>query len=222
VTMFKKIFLINSILLFLTSLTLAEVIKGVEVFGNKRISKESIIVFGQINFNDNYSSEDLNDILKKIYESSFFKDVDLNINNSILEIKVVENPIIEDVIINGIKSTKLTEHLLKNIRLNNRDSYTETLFLADLNLMKNIIKGSGYYFADITTSSILNKKQNSITLTYDIVLGKRSKIDQIQFIGDKKVKDRKLKNIITSEESKYWKFISQSVYLNKERIELDK
>ena len=68
-------------------------------------------------------------------------------------------------------------------------------FLSDLNLIKNIIKSSGYYFAQIKTTSILNEEQNSIRLIYDIDLGKRAKINEIQFIGDKKVKDR-TRNII--------------------------
>ena len=220
--MFKKIFLINIILSFVIPLTFAEIIKDIKINGNKRISKESIIVFGEIDFNTNYNSEDLNNILKSIYDSKFFKEVNIVLNNSILEIKVVENPIIENIIINGIKSKKLNELLLDNMNLKSRDSYTEISFLADLNLMKNIIKSSGYYFSDITTSSTLNEKQNSINLTYDIDLGKRAKITKLQFIGDKKIKDRKLKSVITSEESKFWKFISQSVYLNRERIELDK
>jgi outer membrane protein insertion porin family len=220
--MFKKIFLINFILLFITPLAFAEKFNDIKVFGNKRISKESIIVFGEIDLNANYNSEDLNDILKNIYESKFFKEVNIDINNAILEIKVVENPIIENVIINGVKSKKLNEVILDNINLKSRDSYTEILFLADLNLMKNILKSSGYYFSEITTTSTLNEKQNSINLTYDINLGNKAKITKLQFIGDKKVKDRKLKNIITSEESKFWKFISQSVYLNQERIKLDK
>ena len=98
----------------------------------------------------------------------------------------------------------------------------ESLFLSDLNLIKNILKSSGYYFAEIKTTSSSNEEQNSIRLIYEVNLGKRAKIEEIQFIGDKKIKDRKLKNIITSEERKFWKFISQSVYLNYERIELDK
>ena len=201
--MFKKIFLINFILLFITQLAIAEKINNIKVFGNKRISKESIIVFGDIDLNANYNSEDLDDILKNIYESKFFKEVNVDINNAILEIKVVENPIIENVIINGVKSKKLNEFIIDNINLNSRDSFTEILFLADLNLMKNILKSSGYYFSEITTTSTLNEKQNTINLTYDINLGKRAKITKLQFIGDKKVKDRKLKNIITSEESKF-------------------
>ena len=220
--MFKKIFQINLIAFFCAIISVAEIINDVNVFGNKRISKESLIVFGNIDLQTSYDEEALNIILKNIYETNFFKEVDLNIKNSILEITVVENPIIEDVEIKGIKSKKLNELLMDSIKLRNRNSYIETLFLSDVNLIKNIIKNNGYYFADVKTSSILNEKQNSIRITYNINLGKRATIQEIQFIGDKKIKDRKLKNIITTEEFKFWKFISQSIYLNEERINLDK
>ena len=220
--MFKTIIKINFILFFISSLSVAQTFSDIKVYGNKRISKESIIVFGGIDFNKNYNDNDLNIILKDIYETNFFKEINLLINNSILEVTVIENPIIEDVKINGIKSKNITELLTDKIKLKNRSSYIESSFLADINLVKNILKSSGYYFAEIKTTSELNEEQNSIRLIYDISLGKKAKIREVQFIGDKKIKDRKLKNIITSEESKFWKFISQSVYLNYDRIELDK
>ena len=220
--MIKLIVKINFIIFFISSLSLAQIVTDISVEGNKRISKESIIIFGDIDFNKNYNDDDLNSILKNIYETNFFKEINLKIKNSILQFTVVENPIIEDVQINGIKSENLTELLFDQLQLKNRSSYIESSFLSDLNLIKNTIKNSGYYFATIKTSSTLNEDQNSIRLIYDIDLGNRAKIQQVQFIGDKKIKDRKLKNIITTEESKFWKFISQSVYLNSERIELDK
>jgi len=220
--MFKTILKINFILFFISSLSIAQTISDIKVNGNTRISKESIIVFGNIEFDKNYSGDDLNKVLKNIYETNFFKEINLKIDNSILEISVIENPIIENIQIKGIKSKKLTDLLLDQIKLKNRSSYVESSFLSDLNLVKNILKSSGYYFANVKTTSILNEEQNSTRLTYDITLGKRAKIQEVQFIGNKKIKDRKLKNIITSEESKFWKFISQSVYLNSERIELDK
>ena len=220
--MFNKIIKINLIIIFFASISFAEIIKGVNIEGNKRISKESIMVFGKINIGKNYSQDDLNVILKRIYSTKFFKKINLDIKDSILSITVDENPIIEIVEINGIKDNKLTDFLLENISLQNRKSYIESSFVADLNLIKNIIKSSGYYFAKIDTKSLLNESQNSVKLIYDIDLGDRAKINEIQFLGDKKIKDRKLKNVITSEEAKFWKFISQNKYLNYDRIELDK
>ena len=73
--MFKKIFLINLIVLFVTSFTFAEVFTDINVSGNKRISKQSIVVFGNIDLKNNYSEDEINDILKNIYETGFFKEI---------------------------------------------------------------------------------------------------------------------------------------------------
>ena len=220
--MYKKIIKINFILFFLAFATLAEIITDVNVDGNKRISKETIIVFGNILKDSDYTQQDLNNILKRIYETNFFSDIKFNIKNSILHISVVENPIINTVEINGVKSSKLKEFILDKITLKDRSSYIESKLKKDLNFIRNTFKASGYYFSKIETKSILNEELNSIKIIYDIDLGSKAKIAQIQFLGDKKVKDRKLKNIITSQEAKIWKFLSQSIYLNYDRIELDK
>ena len=220
--MFRKFFLINFIALTLSAFTWAETLIDINVSGNKRISKESIIVFGKIDLKNKYSEDDLNSVLKNIYETDFFKKVSLTIENSVLNIDVIENPIINNLEITGITSKKLQTFIIERLSLKNRSPFAQNKFSSDLNLIKNIIKSSGYYFAEIETSSILNEKQNSIDLIYDINLGKKAKINSIQFLGDKKIKDRKLKNIITSEVSRFWKLLSQSIYLNYERIEMDK
>ena len=220
--MLKKILEVNFFILFICTVSFADVFKEITIKGNQRLSKESIIMFGDIDLKIDYAPNDLNLIIKKLYKTNFFKDVKLDIDNNTLLITVLENPIIEDLEINGIKNKKLTEALRKSMQLKSRKSYVETFFLQDLNLIKNMIKASGYYFAEINNSIIKNDDQNSIRLIYDINLGEKAKINEIVFLGDKKIKDRKLKNIITSEEAQFWKFISNKIYLDSERINLDK
>ena len=210
---FITIFLVNS---------LADVIKDISINGNKRISKETIVVLGKINVNQNYESKDLNAILKNLYESNFFKDITLNINNEVLIIDVVENPIIEHIIIEGVENKKLNEFLISSLFLKSRNSFVETIFQNDVISITNILKQTGYYFSKVNPIIKKNIEQNSIIITYEVDLGKKAKIDQIIFIGDKKIKTRKLKNVITSEEAKPWKFISRNIYIDKQRIELDK
>ena len=113
--MFKIFLRINFIILFLSSISFAEIISDVKVTGNKRLSKETIIVFGQIDYVTDYSKDDLNNILKRIYETNFFKKIVFDLDNSILSINVTENPIIESLEINGITSSKLNEMLLEKI-----------------------------------------------------------------------------------------------------------
>ena len=219
--MFLNLIKINLISLLIFSCLNADIIKEIKVSGNKRLSDESIIIFGNIELNKNYNNDNLNLILKDLYSTNFFENVKLDIDNEILVISVTENPIIEELIINGIKNKSLKEFILENIKLKDRQSYNESIFLTDLNLVKNIIQQNGYYFSNVKTSLVKDDVKNSIQLTYNIDLGDRAKIDKIIFNGDKKIKDRKLLNVIATEPNKFWKFLSKNVYLDKKRIDLD-
>tara|TARA_B100000900_G_scaffold37096_1_gene27788 strand:- start:640 stop:2886 length:2247 start_codon:yes stop_codon:yes gene_type:complete len=218
-----KILSLSILIINLTiSYCLSDILKQVEIDGNKRISKETIIVLGNINLNSNYETKDINELLKKLYASDFFENIDINFNNGLLEIDVIENYIIEDIQITGLKNKSQLEILQNNIKLKNRMSFTEDQLKKDINLIENFLKTSGYYFVQIKTSIVKNDDLNSVNLTLEIDQGPRAKIKEISFIGDKKIKDKKLLEVIASEEHKFWKFISNKVYLNQSIIELDK
>ena len=85
----------------------------------------------------------------------------------------------------------------------------------------NTFKQSGYYFVKIETK-IEENPNDTVNIYYDIDRGKRATINKINFIGDKKYKNRKLRSVITSEEDRFWKFISNKKYLDIERVKLDK
>ena len=65
-------------------------------------------------------------------------------------------------------------------------------------------------------------ERNRINISYLIDKGKKAKIAKIYFLGDKQIREKKLRDIITSQEAKFWKLISRNVYLSKERVDLDK
>ncbi len=206
---------------FLSSLS-AEIIKKFEISGNKRISDETIIIFSEINLNENVSKQKLDRVIKNLYKTNFFSDINLIFENQILKLNVTENPIIDNFEITGIKKQSLVEFIKGKIQLAEMKSFDQEILSADLRLIQNILKTSGYYFSNITSSKNLNKELNSIDLKIDIQLGEKAKIKKIVFLGDKVFKDKRLKEVITSEEHKFWKFISSNVYINEELINLDK
>ena len=217
-------FLIKAILIIFltTSSAIAEILNEVEINGNQRISEGTIIIFGGIKKGVDYDNNKLNSILKNLYDTNFFNDIQLKLSDGKLSINLSENPIIEDIEITGIKKKEYTKQILEEITLKNRKSFTENQLLKDINLIKNILKTSGYYFAKVESSLVENNELNSIRLKINIDLGEKAKIKKISFIGDKKIKDKKLLEAIASEEHKFWKFISNKVYLNQSTIELDK
>ena len=207
--------------IFLTFSTYSKNYEKIIVNGNERISIETILVFSEINDNKSLDENSVNEILKRLYNSGFFKDVSVKIENNNLVIDVLENPIIQTVFIEGIKRKKTEESLYEVLSLKNRSSYNSFLIKKDEVAILKYLKDDGYYFSSIT-SSYQDLDDNKIDLFYKINLGEKSKISKISFIGDKKVKDSTLRNIILSEEYRFWKFISGKKYLNENIINYDK
>ena len=137
-----------------------------------------------------------------------------------MNITVVELPIIQSIQILGIKAKKLQEPLFDSMVLKKNSSFNEYALKKDRDLVLNILKSSGYYFAEIKLEKVDNSNK-TVDLIYNIDLGKKAKIKSIKFIGDKKYKNRKLFRVIASEEAKFWKFLSRNKLLNQNRINLD-
>ena len=103
----KIIFKSLIILLFIAIPSQSEVIKEIKVTGNKRVSYETIKIFTEVKLNSNLNSSELNNVIKNLYSTQYFKDVSINVENNILYIYVEENPIIEQIEIRGF-SRKIT------------------------------------------------------------------------------------------------------------------
>jgi outer membrane protein insertion porin family len=219
--MFRKLSIISFLLLFCISKSYSDIIKAITVEGNDRVSKETILMFSSISIDDNLDNKQINNILKDLYDTNFFKDVSINFKDNILSISVIENPLVENINYNGLKSQKIREVLLKNVNLKSRSSFSELTLKKDKDLMLSNLKDLGYHFSTVNVL-VENLKDNKVEITYNIFLGNKAKIKKISFIGDKVFKDSKLRSIIISEEYQFWKFISGKKYLNENLVEFDK
>ena len=216
----KFIIILSIILHLLLGSAFAEVINEVKIKNNLRISKESILSFGKIKLGSDYNENDLNQILIDLYNTKFFSDIKLNIENNILIIDIKERKIIQTVVIEGIKSQENTKKILKVLSLKDKSPFDEYLAEQDLVKIRNSLNSAGYYFAKVEVQ-IRDNNNQTLDLIYNIETGDQALIQNIKFTGDKFFKDRKLRGVIVSEEAKFWKFISNKKYLDINRIELD-
>ena len=199
----------------------AEVINDIKLENNIRVSKESIIAFGNIKLGVDYSEAEINQILIDLYDTNFFLNINLKVENNILVINVKEKKIIQKVVIEGVKSKENTEKILKQLNLKDKSPFDKFTAEQDLIKIKNSLSRSGYYFAKVNVK-IKENNNDTLDLIYTIDTGDKALIKNIKFTGDKFYKDRKLRSVIVSEENKFWKFISKKKYLDLNRIELDK
>jgi outer membrane protein insertion porin family len=209
---FLNCFLANSV---------AENLNKIIINGNDRIADETILSFLPIKINDNIDNNSINETIKELYRTNFFKNVSITFNNNLLKIDVIENPIIQNITYNGIKSDELLKNVTDDLELLNRSSFVETFVESDRQKILDNLQNRGYFFSDILIQ-IEELSNNRVNLIYNINLGNKAKIAKISFLGNKIFKDKELKRIILSEEYKFWKFISGKKYLNKNLVEFDK
>ena len=217
---FKKLFLIITFSFVFFNSAQSQIIKKIEINGNKRLSNETILMFIPDIKDKEFYEESLNEVLKSLYDSNYFKNVTVKFENNVFLITVDENPIIQNIEYNGIKAKKIKQTITENLTFRSRSSFNPNIVKNDKKKILSNLKQLGYYFATVDVS-IEELKDNKINLIYDIVLGNKSKIKRISLIGDKIYKDKKLKSVIVSEEYKFWKFISGKKYLNSNLIKLD-
>ena len=206
---------------FFLSFSHSVIVKDIRINGNDRISAEIISMFSGIQLGQEVKNSDINDIIKNLYETNFFNNVSVILDDNIILINVDESPIIDKIIITGVKAKKNKELIKDNFKLKSRSSFNKALLTQEVKTIQSTLKALGYYFAKVDPY-IETLNNNMININYKIELGNKSKIKKISFIGEKKFKDKKLKNIIISEEYKFWKFISGKKYLQEQLIEIDK
>ena len=217
INLFKLFFLIW---LLISGQALSAAVNKIEIIGNDRIADETIKMFISVDIKDEINDEKLNKILKDLYETEFFKDISVKFDNQILSIIVQENPIIEKIIYNGIKSSRILEIIKQDTLIKQRSSFNENSLKKEKLKIENILKSLGYYNSSLNV--LVNKLDNNlINITYNVDLGKKSKIKKITFIGNKVFKDKKLRRVITSTEYKFWKFISGRKFLNENQVFFD-
>ncbi len=208
------------ILLLFSAYVFAENIKEIKVSGNKRISSETVKIFSEVKLNSDLNRNQLNDVIKNLYSTDYFKDVSINVENNILYIYVEENPIIQSIEFKGLQNKRILKVLNDQIGLREKSSFIKNKVKNDENQISNILRNNGFYFSKVS-SKIKKNNNNTIDLIYEIELGERAYIRKISFIGDKKIKENKLRKIIVSEEAKFWKFISNKKFLDINRVNLD-
>ena len=216
VKFFKYFFII-----FFLSLPLrAENIKKIQINGNKRVSNETVKIYGDIKNIKRYSEKISNDIIKNLYETGFFENVEVLYEKNILIINLKEYPTINQLIIIGEKSNKFENEIKKLIYSKQKKSLNKSNLAKDIDIIKSLYSSLGYNFAKVETK-IKEIDSENYDLLFEIERGKKTKITKINFIGNSNVRSKRLKSVIASEENKFWKFISRNTVLSENLIRLD-
>ena len=199
----------------------AEIIKKIEISGNDRLSDETVKVYGDISINQNVDNQKINEIIKNLYSTNFFEDINVSVSNGTLFIKLIEYPIINEIIIVGETANKFKEQIKKQIKSKKNGPFVKSLIADDEATIKKLYSSLGFNFLEVK-SKVEKFPKKIVNIYFELDKGEKTKISKINFKGDRKIRDRRLRDIITSQENKFWKVLTRNTNLNQSNIELDK
>ncbi len=198
----------------------ADKIKNIDVFGNERVEKETIINYISLKTNQDFEQAKLLESVKELYKTDLFNDVSIKFLNGVLQVYVKETPLITKVQFNGNSRIK-TGVLSKEIISHQGSSLRNSDVKLDVEKIKEIYRKSGRYAINVT-SKIDNIGNNRVKLIFDIAEGPKTGIRYINFVGNNNYKDSELRSIIITKQSAWFRFMDSSDTYDPDRVEYDK
>lgn len=193
---------------------------GVTIRGNRRIEVETILSYMQLPTDRAITGEDLNSAVRRLFDTGLFKDVQVVPSEGQLIVEVVENPSINVIAFEGNDALK-DEDLQQIIRLRPRLPFTLSGAEADAQSIIEVYRRTGRYGAQVEPV-IIERDENRVDLVFEINEGDVTGVNSIDFVGNEKFSDRRLRGVIDTTESGLLSvFVSTDVY-DPDRLELDK
>ncbi len=195
-------------------------VRSIRVEGNRRVEPETVKSYMQIAVGDRYSPGKVDDSLKALFRTGLFADVKISRRGSTIVVKVVENPIINVVAFEGNKEVEDTT-LKTEVQLKPREIYTRARVQSDVQRILDVYQRQGLYSASVQPK-IIKLKHNRVDLVYEITEGHSTKVRNINFIGNRSFSDAQLRDVITTTETAWYKFLSSTNVYDPDRLNLDR
>jgi outer membrane protein insertion porin family len=195
-------------------------ISEIAVEGTQRIDPATVRSYMTVKPGDVLESSTINNSLKALYGTGLFADVAISREGNRLIVRVVENPVINQIAFEGNESLD-EEELNTEIQLRPRVVFTRTKVQQDVKRIIDLYRRSGY-FAAVVEPKIIQLPQNRVNLVYEIKEGPESGIRSISFVGNRVFSDSELREVILTKESKWWRILSTADKYDPDRLTFDR
>lgn len=196
------------------------VIRQINVEGNQRIERETVLTYMTVRRGMEYDAAAVDESLKRLFATGLFADINIRFDSGQLIVTVVENPIVNRVAYEGNSAIK-EEDLNNEVQLKARVIYTRAKVQADVNRIVELYRRGGRFAATVEPK-VIRLPQNRIDLVFEINEGPKTKIASISFLGNKVFSDGTLRETISTGESAWWKFLSSADSYDPDRLTYDR
>ncbi|KAA9387025.1 outer membrane protein assembly factor BamA [Neorhizobium galegae] len=197
----------------------AAVIRSVQVRGAQRAGEEAVRSNLTIRPGVNFSNNDIDESVRKLYSTGYFSDVKISVSGSTLVVSVSENQLINQVVFNG--NRKITDDKLQAVvQTQPLGPYNQALVDADIQRLREAYRAIGRSDVQITTQTA-DVGQGRVNLAFVINEGDRTKIADISFVGNQAYGDGRLKSVLITKESGPLSFLTRKDVYSEDKLRAD-
>ncbi len=219
----KKIYVFSilfCVLVAISNSAWADVIRRIEVEGAQRIEEKTILSYLTVKTGDEFNASSIDSSLKSLYATGLFADVQMAQDVRTLRVKVVENPIVNQVAFEG--NVRIEDHkLAPEIQLRGRSVFTRAKAQSDVARIQEVYRRSGRFGVKLEPK-IIELDQNRVDVVFEIDEGPETKVKRITFVNNKEFSDKDLRDAIVTSEERWYKFLTASDTYDPDRLEFDK
>ena len=197
----------------------AAVIRNISVRGAERTGDDTVRASLTIVPGKEFSNTDIDRSIKRLYATGLFSDVRISVSGGTLVVVVNENQLVNQVVFNGNRKIK-DDKLVTLVKTQPLGPYSESLIEADIQSLRRAYAEIGRSDVEITTQTV-PVGNGRVNLAFVINEGGRTKIDTINFEGNEKYSDFRLRAVIATKESGIFSFITRRDIYSEEKLRAD-
>ncbi|KQN04163.1 MULTISPECIES: outer membrane protein assembly factor BamA [unclassified Sphingomonas] len=195
-------------------------IRSLRVEGSQRIEPDTVLSYTKLRVGAAYTAETLDQAIKDLYASDLLADVAIEgAETGDVIVRVRENPIINRVVLEGNKRLK-DDKITKEIKLAPRQIFTRTAVRADVARIVELYRRQGRFAANVQPKMVM-LDQNRVDVIFEISEGAKSKVRQINILGNEVFGDSALRSEMATKESRPWRIFSSNTSYDQDRLAYD-
>ena len=195
------------------------IIRSITVVGIQRLESTTVKTYIKLREGQPWTQESADNALKDLYATELFSEASIRNNNGAIVVEVRENPIINRVLVEGNKRVD-NDDLQPEIRLAPRQIYSRSKVRADVARITELYKRKGRFAATVEPK-LVQLEQNRVDVVFEIVEGPKSKVRQINVIGNKIFSDNDIRGELITKQARFKRFLSSNTTYDPDRLAFD-
>ena len=198
---------------------LGNIIRTITVTGAERLEPTTILSYIRLRVGQEYTSVAADEALKDLGATELFSNFSIRNDNGNVVITVTENPVINRIVLEGNERLK-PDKILPEIKLSPRQIFTRSKVRADVSRIIELYKRQGRFAAQVEPKMV-QLPQNRVDIVFEITEGPKSKVRQINILGNEKFSDGELRGEMVTKQARLTSFFSSNTSYDPDRLAFD-